>query len=70
MMSMRRVMAELRARGLPLNEVQQQMKSMKESVSSPITQADFLDALKKVNPSVGKGDLDRFQKWMDEFGSA
>lgn len=36
---------------------------------SPTAQRDFLDSLKKVNPSVGKADLERYRLWMDEFGS-
>jgi hypothetical protein len=98
MMSMRRMIADLRSQGLPLEEVrgswylnnvivfvtqhpplfvialwqqmQKRLQQVKESASSPISQADFLDALRKVNPSVGKADLDRFQLWMNEFGSA
>jgi hypothetical protein len=34
------------------------------------SQKDFMDSLRKVNPSVGKADLERFQVWMNEFGSA
>ncbi len=51
-------------------QMQKRMQQVKESASSPISQADFLDALRKVNPSVGKSDLDRFAQWMEEFGSA
>jgi Vps4 C terminal oligomerisation domain len=31
---------------------------------------DFLLALKKVSKSVGKGDLQKYDDWMKEFGSA
>ena len=55
---------------LPTVQMQKRLQQVKESASSPISQADFLDALRKVNPSVGKADLDRFQVWMNEFGSA
>jgi hypothetical protein len=30
---------------------------------------DFQEALKKVNKSVSSADIDRFQKWMEEFGA-
>ena len=36
----------------------------------PLLQEDFLRTLKRVSSSVGEQDLGRFQKWMDEFGSA
>lgn len=29
---------------------------------------DFNEALKNVKPSVGKGDLTEYEKWMLEFG--
>ncbi len=50
--------------------MQKRMQQVKESATSPISQSDFLDALRKVNPSVGKGDLERFAQWMEEYGSA
>lgn len=30
--------------------------------------SDFNDALKNVKPSVGKGDLNKYNDWMLEFG--
>ncbi len=35
-----------------------------------MTQQDLEDALRKCSSSVGGSDLERFEKWMDEFGSA
>jgi katanin p60 ATPase-containing subunit A1 len=35
----------------------------------PITQKDFVEALKNVHKSVSNNDLGRFEKWMAEFGS-
>lgn len=36
----------------------------------PITQNDFLNALKNVHKSVSNNDLDNYVKWMAEFGSS
>ena len=30
----------------------------------------FLDAIGKCNKSVSKEDLDKYEKWMEEFGSS
>ena len=38
--------------------------------ASAVAMADFLAALTKVSKSVGAGDLEKYQKWVDEFGSA
>lgn len=35
----------------------------------PITNQDLLHALRKVRPSVGAQDLDRFRTWERDFGS-
>lgn len=32
-------------------------------------QQEFMHALKKVSASVGVRDIEKFQKWMDEFGA-
>ncbi len=31
---------------------------------------DFLDAIAKCNKSVSREDLDKYEKWMEEFGSS
>jgi len=38
-------------------------------IETPITRAEFLTAISRVKPSVGKQDLKRFEEWMNEFGS-
>merc|ERR1711918_242359 len=45
-----------------------QMQNLKDEVDVPVTQADFLEALKNVQKSVGTEDLQNFQDWMKEFG--
>jgi len=39
-------------------------------VDVPISRADFDDALSRVQSSVGKHDLSKYDKWMQEFGSS
>ncbi|GAB6033118.1 Katanin p60 ATPase-containing subunit A-like 1 [Chamberlinius hualienensis] len=61
MMVMRRKIAGLRPeeiRNLP-----------KEELDLPVTLVDFEAAIKKCNKSVSKEDLDKYEKWISEFGS-
>ncbi|XP_044741600.1 katanin p60 ATPase-containing subunit A-like 1 [Chrysoperla carnea] len=62
MMSMRRKIAGLRPdqiRQLP-----------REELDLPVTNQDFTEALEKCNKSVSKEDLDKYLRWMKEFGSS
>ncbi|XP_014212433.1 katanin p60 ATPase-containing subunit A-like 1 isoform X2 [Copidosoma floridanum] len=62
MMSMRRKIAGLRPdqiRQLP-----------KEELDLPVSAADFDEALERCNKSVSQEDLDKYEKWMNEFGSS
>jgi katanin p60 ATPase-containing subunit A1 len=62
MMAMRRRVAGLKPeeiRSLP-----------KEELDLPVTRRDFIEALKKCNRSVCQDDLDKYEKWMTEFGSS
>lgn len=61
MMSFRRRIAGLRPediRNIPKNEL-----------TLPTTMEDFTEAIKKVNKSVSQEDLEKYKKWMEEFGS-
>jgi len=61
MMSMRRKVAGLKPdeiRSLP-----------KEELDLPVSQRDFDEAIKKCNKSVSQEDLEKYEKWMAEFGS-
>ena len=62
MMSMRRLIA-----GKSADEIK---RMRREEMEQPITHADFMEALQRVQSSVGKNDLDRYDKWMQEFGSS
>jgi SpoVK/Ycf46/Vps4 family AAA+-type ATPase len=41
-----------------------------EEMDLPLTNDDFRAALSKVQPSVGKEDLEQYKRWMAEYGSA
>lgn len=64
MMGLRKRIAKARQEGTPLSQISQ-MQDMDE----PLSQADFLEALRNVSKSVGTEDLQRFSDWMKEFGS-
>lgn len=61
MMSMRRRIAGL--------EPEQIRALPQEEVDLPITADDFRQAVRNTSSSVAAKDLDRYQAWMDEFGS-
>lgn len=61
MMSMRR-----RIDGLTPDEIR---GIPKEELEQPTTMVDFELALKKVSKSVSKEDLEKYVKWMSDFGS-
>lgn len=61
MMSMRK-----RIKGL----TPEQIKNLsKEELEVPLTKDDFDTALLKIQSSVSKSDLKRYEDWMNEFGS-
>ena len=61
MMGMRR-----KIDGLTIEQIQ---AIPKEQFNLPAKMDDFLDVIKKVSPSVSKNDLEKYEKWMMEFGS-
>lgn len=62
MMSMRRKIA-----GLKPEQIRQLAT---EEVDLPVSTQDFADAISKCNKSVSKADLEKYEKWMKEFGSS
>ncbi|KFV13898.1 PREDICTED: katanin p60 ATPase-containing subunit A-like 1, partial [Pterocles gutturalis] len=42
----------------------------KEELQMPVTKGDFELALKKISKSVSAADLEKYEKWIAEFGSA
>mmetsp|Transcript_55405 Transcript_55405/g.99744 ORF Transcript_55405/g.99744 Transcript_55405/m.99744 type:complete len:607 (-) Transcript_55405:43-1863(-) len=65
MMGLRKRMQKARSEGISVAH----MQMLKDEVDVPVTQADFLEAIRNVSKSVGKDDLQRFTEWMGEFGS-
>ncbi|XP_055317852.1 katanin p60 ATPase-containing subunit A-like 1 [Sitodiplosis mosellana] len=62
MMSMRRKIA-----GLKPEQIRQLAT---EEVDLPVSTTDFSEAISKCNKSVSKQDLEKYEKWMREFGSS
>jgi len=65
MMSMRRRIAGLRP-----DQIRQIAKEAKEELDLPVTMEDFKAAVEKCNKSVSPDDLERYERWMKEFGSS
>ncbi|CAN7983945.1 unnamed protein product [Ixodes pacificus] len=61
MMAMRR-----RINGLTPEEIR---NLSKEELELPVSADDFQEAIRKINKSVSKEDLEKYEKWMAEFGS-
>ncbi|XP_064553820.1 katanin p60 ATPase-containing subunit A-like 1 isoform X1 [Drosophila montana] len=62
MMSMRRKIA-----GLTPEQIRQLAT---EEVDLPVSNKDFDEAISRCNKSVSRADLDKYEKWMREFGSS
>lgn len=61
MMSMRRVI---------MGKSPEEIRNLrKDDVLSPITPEDFTAALSKISKSVGKADIQKYEKWMEEYGA-
>ena len=69
MMSMRKALVAARKAGLNATQLRNHMSKATEDVAAPVTENDFLDALKKVQSSVSGSDLKRFENWMETYGS-
>ena len=61
MMGMRR-----KIDGLSIEQIQ---AIPKDQFNLPAKMEDFLDVIKKISPSVSKNDLEKYEKWMLDFGS-
>jgi katanin p60 ATPase-containing subunit A1 len=70
MMSVRRLMEAARKKGLKGEDMQRYLSDNKDELGGDVTQEDFLNALKKVGRSVGDADLEKYQKWFDEYGAS
>jgi len=61
MMSMRRKIAGLKP--MEIRNLNQ------DELDMPVSKQDFMEAVQKCNKSVSKEDLEKYEKWMEEFGS-
>jgi katanin p60 ATPase-containing subunit A1 len=66
MMPMRRNLMKMRAKGGINSEV---VDKIKNEVDVPISFNDFKEALSNTSKSVSNQDLERYKKWMDQFGA-
>ena len=41
----------------------------KDAMKEPVAHGDFLQAVAKINPSVGEKDVKRHERWLKEYGS-
>lgn len=42
----------------------------KEELDLPVSATDFDEAVERCNKSVSQEDLEKYEKWMNEFGSS
>ena len=54
--------------GKTTEEIKNMSKS--EILNIPVTMDDLLEALDKIKPTVSAGDIQRYEKWLSEFGSS
>lgn len=69
MMSMRKMLAELRRKGLTPGELQDRIKEEEDQMKHPVTMGDLEEALRKVNRSVGPAELVKYADWFRTFGA-
>jgi katanin p60 ATPase-containing subunit A1 len=48
----------------------EQIKALPQDCVDPVSMSDFEKAVQKIQSSVAPGDVERYQKWMNEYGSA
>ena len=58
--------ARKKIKGLSAEAIKQMQK---EEMDLPVTKADFEEAISKIQPSVNKADIEKYVKWMSEYGS-
>jgi katanin p60 ATPase-containing subunit A1 len=68
MMGVRRHMGLGRKQGFSKEQLKALAKELKEA--PPVTQLDLLTEVTKVSRSVSENNLQRYQEWMQEFGSS
>ncbi len=64
MMQMRRI-----TENLSMTEIQNIAQNLKEQLQLPTKMEDFRNAISKISSSVSKEMLEKYDKWMKDFGS-
>ncbi len=64
MMQMRRV-----TENLSMTEIQNIAQNLKDQLQLPTKMEDFINAISKISSSVSKETLEKYDKWMKDFGS-
>lgn len=64
MMQMRRV-----TENLSMTEIQNIAQNLKEQLQLPTKMEDFTKAISKISSSVSKEMLEKYDKWMKDYGS-
>jgi katanin p60 ATPase-containing subunit A1 len=64
MMQMRRATENLR-----MTQIQNLPQELQDQLKLPTKMDDFLHAITKISSSVSKEMLERYDKWMKDFGS-
>jgi katanin p60 ATPase-containing subunit A1 len=64
MMQMRRAM-----QSLEISQIANIASKLEEHMKMPIQMSDFNEAIGKVSSSVSKEMLEKYDKWMKDFGS-
>ena len=70
MMSVRRVMVDMRSQGLSGPEMQRELAKRQKDMCVAVSHDDMVEAIRKVKGSVGLADLKRYREWEAEFGAA
>ena len=70
MMSVRRVMVDMRSQGLSGPDMQRELAKRQKDMCVAVSHDDMVEAIRKVKGSVGLADLKRYREWEAEFGAA
>jgi len=70
MMPLRKQIKEGKIDIMKLAQHKDNIQELQSEIQQPLTQDDFLEAIRNVNKSVNQSQLDEYSQWMAEFGSS
>ena len=70
MMPLRKQIKEGKIDIMKLAQHKDNIQELQAEIQQPLTQEDFLEAIRNVNKSVNQAQLDEYSQWMAEFGSS